>query len=300
MDLTFALRAFIRTVERGSMTAAARDLGVSQPAISKLLRKLEAHVRARLLERNSRAMTPTAKGLHLYQASSAALSAIDAAIEGTRSDTGGVGGDLRLHGPVCLGESRLHRIVAAFQERHPDVSVRLTLENHSADLVREGFDLALQLGRPNRDDMVCRRVGTIRRILVAAPAYFSAHRPLNGPLDLLDHAVFSTDTALTRSGSLVLCREDAITEVGVRPVLVTNNAQILIEALLLGRGVGTAQVQLVFDDLKAGRLLRVLPDYELKASDLFLTYPSATYLRPVVRAFIDFVVPALRRIEGLS
>jgi DNA-binding transcriptional LysR family regulator len=115
MDITSAIRTFVRVVDRGSMTAAATDLGISQPAVSKLLRNLEAHMGARLLERSSRAMRPTAQGLILYEASGAALSAIDAAIEAVRSDVGAVRGNLRLHGPACIGERHLHRIVAGFR-----------------------------------------------------------------------------------------------------------------------------------------------------------------------------------------
>ena len=127
MDLTAALRAFVRTVERGSITAAARDLGVSQPAVSKLLRNLEEHAGARLLERTTRAVSPTPQGLALYEASGASLAVIDAAVEAIRSDMGNIGGTLRLHGPVCLGESHLHGIVADFQRHHPAVTVDLTL-----------------------------------------------------------------------------------------------------------------------------------------------------------------------------
>lgn len=299
MDLALALRAFVRTVERGSMTAAARDLGVSQPAVSKLVRNLEAHARTRLLERSSRALRPTTPGLRLYEASRAALATIDAAIEEARNETGSLDGPLRLHGPVCLGESRLHAIVADFQGVHPGVSVHLTLENRAADLIHEGFDLAIRMGRPVEQDVVIRRIGLIQRILVASPAYVAGCEPVVAPNSLLDHAMFVSDTVLSRADALPLCRDGETTDTSVRPVLTTNNAQVLINAVLAGRGIGTAQVQLVAAELADGRLVRVLDDYEIPPTELYLTYSSARFLRPTVRAFVDFAIPALRRIDGV-
>ena len=178
MDLTAALRAFVRTIERGSITAAARDLGVSQPAVSKLLRNLEKHAGACLLERSSRAVRPTPQGLALYEASGTSLAAIDAAVEAVRRDMGEISGTLRLHGPVCLGESHLHRIVMEFQNRHPAVSVELTLENRGVDLVHENIDVAVRIGRPADQSHILRRIGLIKRILVAAPEYLATRGPI--------------------------------------------------------------------------------------------------------------------------
>lgn len=299
MDLAAALRAFIRTAERGSVTAAARDLGVSQPAVSKLLRNLEAHVGARLFERHSRALRPTVPGARLYDAVQGPLSAIDAAIESVRDDGGAIRGGLRLHGPVCLGERRVHAIVMAFQERHPDVSVRLTLENRHADLVHEGIDLAIRAGRPTGEDIVMRRVGLIQRILVATPAYLERCGAPREPECLLRHAVLATDTVLGRDGSLALLRGGEATEIRVTPILTTNNAQVLVDAILASRGVGTAQVQLVAEALSDGRLLRVLREHEIRPTELYVAYPSARFLRPAVRAFIDFAIPRLQAIEGV-
>lgn len=300
MDLTSALRALARTIERGSITAAAHDLGVSQPAVSKLLRNLEKYVGARLLNRNARAVRPTAQGLTLYEASETSLAAIDAAVEAVRSDMRGIGGKLRLHGPVCLGECHLHRIVMDFQRRHPAVTVELTLENRAVDLVHENIDVAVRIGRPVDQSPVLRRIGSITRILAAAPEYLATHGPLKRYQSLGQHAVIVTDTVLSRRGTLTLCRANASAEVVVKPVLRTNNAQVLTQALKAGRGIGTVQLLLVTEELRTGRLVRVLPQYEVKPSELYIIYPTSRFVRPAVRAFIDFVVPALRSIEGIA
>lgn len=299
MDLASALRAFIRIVERGSMTAAAADLGISQPAVSKLLRNLEAHAGARLIERSSRATRPTSQGLLLYEASGGALSHIDAAIELVRNDVGAINGHLRLHGPACVGERHLHRLVMRFQDRHPAVTVDLALENRSVDLIHENIDLAIRMGRPTDQSLIVRRIGFSRRILVASPGYLARRGPIRSTNDLCKHDIIVTNASLSRGGVLSLCKGKAMTDVSVRPKLTTNNAQVLVDALKTGRGIGTAQVLLISEALKRGQLSRVLPQYEVKPTELFLVYPSAKYLRPVVRAFIDFAVPALHRIEGI-
>lgn len=298
MDLTAALRAFVRTVERGSITAAARDIGVSQPAVSKLLRNLEDRVGARLLERNTRAVRPTAQGRALYKTAGGALVAIDAAIEGARSDAGVIAGSLRLHGPTCVGERHLHRIIMDFQDAYPQVSVELTLENRSVDLIFEDVDLALRMGRPSDQSLILRRIGLSRRILVASPEYLRRRGPVVRCRDLASRDIIVTNASL-RSGSIALRKGSKKADIAVQPRLTTNNAQVLLDALKAGRGIGTAQVLLVADELKRGDLVRVLPQYEIEPTELFLTYPSSKFLRPAVRAFVDFAVPALKRIDGI-
>jgi DNA-binding transcriptional LysR family regulator len=300
MDLTGALRAFIRTIERGSITAAARDLGVSQPAVSKLLRTLEAHVGALLLERSSRVVRPTPLGLRLYEVSGTSLAAIDAAIEAVRHDMGEVSGTLRLHAPVCIGESHLYRIVMDFQNRHPEVVIELTLENRAADLVHENIDVALRIGRPEDHSQILRRIGLIKRILVAAPEYLSRHGPVKRWQALNTHSIVVTDAVLSRQGTLTLWTGRTSVDVPVNPSLRTNNAHVLVQTLKDARGVGPVQLPLVTEDLEAGRLVRVLPKYEIKPSELYITYPTSRFLRPTVRAFIDFVVPALKSVDGIS
>lgn len=298
MDLASALRAFVRIVERGSMTAAAADLGVSQPAVSKLLRNLEAHAGARLLERSPRALRPTAQGLALYEAAGGALAAIDAALEGLRGDTAAIFGELRLHGPTCVGERHLHRIVMAFQDAHPSVAVTLSLENRSVDLIHENVDVALRMGRSTEQNLIARRIGFSRRFLVASPDYLARGAPLRDVADLDAHDLLVTNASL-RGGMLRLRKGEVVEDIAVRPKLVTNSAQVLVDAVTAGRGVATVQHLLVTEELRRGALIRVLADREIEPSELFLVYPSSKFLRPLVRAFVDFATPELRRIEGI-
>lgn len=300
MDLAAALRAFIRTVERGSVTAAARDLGVSQPAVTKHLRNLESHVGARLVERSSRIVRPTALGQSLYEASRSALTTIDAALEGVRRDMGEIEGLLRVHAPTCIGVKHLHKIVLAFQEKFPTVTVDLVLEDRTVDLVYENFDIGVKYGRPEGQEIIIRRLGMVRRILVASPAFLARVGPIETVERLSEVDVITTAAVLSPRDSLTLVRDGKSVEAGVRAVLRTNNAMVITNTLLDGHAAGPVQHLLVAEELADGRLVRILPEFEVKSQEVFWAYPSVRFMRPAVRAFTDFVVPQLRMVEGID
>ncbi|MCF3934946.1 LysR family transcriptional regulator [Acuticoccus sp. M5D2P5] len=299
MDLALALRAFVRTVERGSISAAARDLSVSQPAVSKHIRNLEGEVGARLLERSARLVRPTPLGQTLYEASRQGLATIDAALEGVRRDMGAVEGLLRVHAPTCIGAKQLHPLVLDFQELHPGVTVDLALENRTVDLVYENFDLALRLGRPETPGLIIRQIGVVRRILVATPALLARIGPIDSLAQLADVPVVST-LSMAPLDTLTLYRGGEASEALVRPILRSNNPDVVVRTLIEGRAVGPIQRLLVPDELGDGRLVRILPDYELRASDAFFAYPSVRFMRPVVRAFTEFAIARLRRVDGID
>lgn len=300
MDLAIALRAFVRTVERGSVTAAARDLAVSQPAVTKHLRNLERHVGARLLERSSRMVRPTAQGQALYEASRSGLAMIDSALEGVRRDMGAIEGLLRVHAPSCLGNKHLHPIVMAFQASYPAVRIDLVLENRTIDLVYENFDLAVRYGRLEGQDLIMRRLGWIRRILVASPAFIEKVGPIETLERLAELEVVTTPAVLSPRDILTLRRQGQTFEVQVRPILRTNSAEVVARTLLDGQAAGPVQHLLISEDLAAGKLVHILPDYEVRPTEAFLTYPSVRFMRPAVRAFTDFAIASLRKVEGID
>ena len=300
MDLTAALRAFARTVERGSLTAAARDLSLSQPAVSKHIANLEHRVQARLLERSARSVRPTAEGQALYDASRSALASIDAAVEGLQADSGRLEGTIRVHAPSCIGTNHVHSIVMDFQRQHPNVAVDLVLESRTVDLVFENFDLALVYGRPEAQDVIIRRLGLVRRILVASPAFLAKH----GEIDSLDRLskvpLITTPRSVTAQNRLALLRDGAQTEVDVWSILRTIDGHVIARTLLEGHAAGPVQHLMIADDLSSGRLVRILPEYEVRPTEMFLAYPSVKFMRPAVRAFAEFAVERLQKIEGVD
>lgn len=301
MDINSALKAFVRTVERGSITGAARDLAISQPAVTKHLLNLERHVKARLLERSPKNVRPTDQGLALYESCRYALASIDAALEGVRLNAGEIDGPIRVHSPACIGEKHLYGMLIEFQDAHPGVNVELVLDNRSVDLIYENFDIAIRYGKIEGQNIIARRIGWIQRILVASPEFLNRVGEI-GSIEALSELdmVATTSTISSRNTIFLSCDGDPAVELPIRPVLKTNNAQVLVKSLLSGRGVGPVQVNLILDELREGKLQRVLPHYDVRPTEIALTYPSTKFMRPVVRAFTDFVVPRLRTVEGIA
>ncbi|SFB42254.1 DNA-binding transcriptional regulator, LysR family [Rhizobium sp. NFR07] len=300
MDINTALKAFIRTVERGSITSAARDLGVSQPAVTKHLANLERHLKTRLLERSSRSIRPTIEGMELYEASRLAIASIDAALEGAMINTGEISGNLRIHAPSCIGAQHLQVFVGDFQDQHPAVTIELVLDDRIVDLIYDNFDLTLRYGKILEQEVVARRVGWVRRFLVASPEYLEKAGPVYEPQSLSNLNVIATLRTPSNRGTVSFYHDSGRVEVvSINPVLKTNSAQVMTSAILRGRGIGLVQQNLVTDLLRRGEVVRVLPDYTLESSEAFLAYPSTKFMRPVVRAFTDFVMPRLRALEGL-
>lgn len=300
MDIATALRAFIRTVERGSVTAAARDLNLSQPGVTKHLRNLERHVGARLLERSARTVRPTAQGQILYDASREALTTIDAALEGVRRDMGEIEGHLRVHAPSCIGAKHLHKILMAFQRQYPAVTADLILDNRDVDLVYENFDIAIKYGRPIHQDLIIRRLGSIRRILVAAPSFLECNGPIDSLDDLYRAGVIASSRSLSARDTLTLHNRHGETfDIPIRPVLRTNSAEVIASTLLEGHAVGPVQLLLVTTELAEGSLIHILQDYEVSPTEAFIAYPSIRFMRPVVRAFSEFAIEHLNSLEGI-
>ena len=194
----------------------------------------------------------------------------------------------------------LHPIVTAFQAEHPRVTVDLVLEDRVIDLVHEDYDLAFRYGRPEGQDLVVRRLGWVRRILVAAPAYLARAGGIETPEQLAACDLVTTRAAVDARSALILHRSRETLTVPVQPVLRTNSAEVLVATLLAGRVIGPVQHLLVADHLETGRLVRVLPDYEVRSTDAYLVYPSVRHMRPAVRAFTDFAVPRIRAVEGMQ
>ncbi|MBB4003680.1 LysR family transcriptional regulator [Aurantimonas endophytica] len=300
MDLAAALRAFTRTVERGSITAAAQDLSISQPAVSKHIANLERRVRARLLERSARLVRPTPEGQALYDASWSALASIDAAVEGLHATTGRIEGTIRVHAPSCIGGKYLHPLLMQFQRIHPNVSFELMLENRTVDLVFENFDMAFIHGRPSAQDLIIRRLGLARRILVASPAFLAEYGPVDTLERLSQVPLVTTARSMTTKNRLALLFEGSSTELEVRSILQSNDAHVIGRTLLEGHAAGPVQHLLVTGELASGRLVRILPDWEVRPTELFLAYPSVKFMRPAVRAFADFVLDNLQTVEGID
>src|SRR5689334_2562766 len=187
MDRLAAFEIYIRVVDTGSFSAAARHFDVGQPAVSKAVAQLEEWLGVKLLLRSTRSLTPTEAGQNFYARAKRAVEESGAAVLAARGTAAGLTGKLRVSAAVCF--ARLHIVpkLPNFLNRNPDLDVELVLDDRNIDLVEEGVDLALRMGDLADSNMTARRIGEARRRVLATPAYFERCGVPSMPADLLKH-----------------------------------------------------------------------------------------------------------------
>ena len=293
MDRLEELAVFVAIVEAGSLAAAARRTNRSPAAATRALAGLEARVGGRLVARTTRRLAPTPAGLALAERARGLLAGYEAAVSG--AGEGLVRGFVRVTAPVLFGRRHIAPVVASFLDAYPETQVELMLADRNVDLVEEGMDVALRIGTLAPSRLVARRVGQVRRILVASPAYLAAHGAPARPADLAAH---DTIHGLIRPGP----REWMFGRSRVRlaPRLIVNEVEAALIAARAGRGIARVLSYQAADDIAEGRLVRVLARYEPPPVPVHLVTPGAD-LRPArVSAFLDHAAMALRSLPVLG
>jgi DNA-binding transcriptional LysR family regulator len=302
MDTLRAMRIFVRTVELGSLSSTARELGTTQPTVSKLLAQLERQLAVRLLERSTRGLSPTEQGQRFYRDAKLVLEQFDAAVGGVQGMSGQAAGFLRISAPVALGQYRINAIVQRFLADHPGIEVELILNDRFSDMVEEGIDIAFRLGGALPQDAIGRHLATVPRYLVASPAYLEQRGIPANPADLAAHDFVRF--AWTPGNTVDLFRQEEQQEEQLRVKVSSrfrvNNALAIREALSLGSGIGVCPEWLVGDLLDSGELRRVLPEWGAGWQDLYLLCPSRSYQPLRTRMFIDFAAEQLTSLRGFE
>lgn len=283
------MRALRRVVELGSFSAAGAALGISHTIVSRQLRQLEQQLGAQLLNRTTRRFMLTAAGKEYYEASRQILDALDAADRAVGQHQASPTGSLRINAPMAFGTLELSAWLPQFMARYPELQVDLVCNDRIVDLIEDGFDVALRLSRDLPDStLIARRLASSAIMLVAAPAYLARCGTPRTPAELMQHNCL-TYTQVTRPQDWTLSGPDGNSQtVSVRGSLQANTGVALRAAALAGSGIATSADFIVAADLRAGTLLRVLPDYTLRPRELYVLYPQSRHLAPKVRAFVDF------------
>lgn len=298
MDRLAQLEIFSKVVERGSFSRAARDLGITQPTASKAVGGLEAGLRARLLQRSTRTLTVTDAGRRFYQRCRTVLDTLEEArAEAAEADA--PRGVLRLHGPVVLGELFLGPAAVAFQRRWPAVRCDLTFLDSYVDLVAEGADLSIRLGQVTDPSLVRRPLGRLRRLLVAAPRHLREAGVPRTPADLARHPAVRF-SGLPTGNALTLLGPRGPVTAELAPGFLSNNAIALRAALVGGLGVGLTFEWLVERELRAGRLVEVLPRFPCVPLEMSAVFASGRFIPLRARAFLDFLPGFLRGTPGIE
>ncbi|MCJ2027498.1 LysR family transcriptional regulator [Methylobacterium sp. J-067] len=292
MDRLDELALFVAIIDAGSLAGAARRLNRSAAATTRALAALEARVGARLVARTTRRLAPTPAGLALAEQARGLVSGYEGAILG--AGEGLVRGLVRITAPVLFGRRHIAPVVASFLDAYPETQVELVLADRNVDLVEERLDVALRIGAPAESRLVARRVGQVRRILVASPAYIAARGAPQSPGDLATH-----DTILgqTRSGPLEWLF--GRTRVRLAPRLIVNEVEAALTAARAGRGIARVLSYQAAEDIAAGRLVRLLPGHEPPPVPVQLVTPGADHRPARVNAFLDHASAALRALPVL-
>jgi DNA-binding transcriptional LysR family regulator len=285
-----AVRIFTQVVEAGSFSAAGRGLGLAPSSVSRQIADLEDELGARLFHRTTRRLSLTEAGQVFYARAGKILVDLEEAKLAVAQPGGAPSGVLRLTVPGSLGRLHLVPAIADFQQGHPAVKVGLVVTDRLVDLVEEGFDLAIRVGRQRDSSLVARRIGTSRRLVCAAPSYLAKVGAPQEPADLVRH-----DCLTFRShpgASFWRFRgPDGGREVRASGALFANDGEALVSAAVAGLGLVLVPEWLVGPDLRAGRLQEVLTDYRASpdATPLYALYPHRRHLPAKVRAFVDFL-----------
>jgi DNA-binding transcriptional LysR family regulator len=292
MDRLTAIEIFVRVIDTGSFSAAARYQGIGQPAISKAIAQLEDWLGVRLLLRSTRSLTPTEAGRNFYNHAKRTVEEADEAVRAARGVAGGLCGRLRVSAPTCFARLHLVPQLQRFLAKHPDLDLELMLDERSIDLVDEGIDVALRMGAMPDSSMVARKIGQARRLVMATPAYLERHGTPASPGDLQAHQM----VIYTRDGA----GEGYTFRQGTAEATVTPRGRVSISAsegvraaVLADIGLTIASEWSFAPELISGAVVPVMEDWALAPIALSAVFPAGRLVSAKSREFISFVESCL-------
>ncbi|MBL8518607.1 MAG: LysR family transcriptional regulator [Betaproteobacteria bacterium] len=296
MDNLTDVAVFVRVVERGSFTRAADELELSRAVVSKYLTRLEERLGVRLLNRTTRRLSLTEAGAELFAASQGALERIaeaEGAITRLQREPRGT---LKINAPMSFGILELAPALPEFLRRHPDIQVDLRMDDRQVDLVEEGFDVGVRITqRMAPSSLVARRLATCRQWVCAAPSYLAEHGTPETPEDLSAHNCILYQYASAANVWRFRAPGGRDIAVAVTGNLRANNGIAEREAAVGGVGILLTPSFYVGEELRSGRLVRLLSEYSLPELGIHAVYPKRSHVPPKVRVFVEFLA---RRFGG--
>jgi len=284
LDLITCIKSFVRTVETGSFSAVAREMDTTQPTISKQIAALEEYLDVQLLVRSTRKVSLTDEGMRFYERCQPVLEALFEAESsvGKRQNPSGI---LRINCSVAFGQMQVLPRLKRFLDRYPDIKIDLTLSDHFVDLVGEGIDLAIRIGKFPDPNLISQPIGTFRFVVVASAAYLEKFGEPQVPTDLLHH------------NCIVYTRQSTGNEWHFRGTTVTvsgnlqvNNSMALREAVLAHIGVGSAPMWTFNNELQNRLVKVILTEYEPEPIPIQVVYRRGRFQSAKIKCFIDFLI----------
>ncbi|KQS71766.1 LysR family transcriptional regulator [Rhizobium sp. Leaf371] len=294
MDRWTEFHVFVKIAEERSMTKAASTLGLSISGISRHLMNLETRLGARLVQRSTRQLSLTSEGEALFADARDLLATWDAAEANVTARSHAPTGRLRIGASLSFSLLHLMPVVAQFRQLYPALSIEIISSNRYYDIIENGLDLAIRTRRVEADSSITiRRLGETRRLLAASPRYLRDRGTPRHPNELLDHDLILY-TLADNWNEFRFRRGDETILVKVDGAILANDGQLICQAARDGLGILAQPTYIVQDDLDAGRLIKVLDDWDLPRLTMNIAYPSKSFMPVRTRLFIDFLVERFR------
>jgi DNA-binding transcriptional LysR family regulator len=297
VDLIDTLRCFVRVVETGSFSAVSRECRISQSAVTRQIAQLEKHFTARLFHRTTRRLTLTDDGQSLLIHARQLMTAADEMEAAFGRQTNSPTGLVRL-GTTIAGGLVLASRLPVLLDRYPGLKVELIMRDQFSDMIEDRLDLEWRTGEIADSSLVARRIGEAGRAVVAAPSYLERHGTPLVPEDLATHACL-IHSSMSDPNIWRFTGPDGPLAVPVNGAFGANDSVAVLRAVRAGHGIGLLPEIEVVDDLRAGRLCRLLIKYPSQVVPAYIIYPSRRNLAPRTRVVMDFVVEQAREIQAL-
>lgn len=299
MDRMAAMEAFVLVVDTGSFSAAARRLNVGQPAVSKLVAQLEDRLGVKLLVRTTRGLTATEAGLNYYERARRSIEEADEAELAARGAGRSLTGRLRIAAAVTFARIHVMPHLPEFLQQHPDLEIEVVLDDRNVDLVQEGIDVGLRMGRLADSSLTAKRIASGRHVVVGTPSYFAKTGEPTEPSGLATHEAViydqgggGADWSFRRNGA-----EVAVT---LKGRLRVSAAEGVRAAVLANGGLAIASEWMFAPEIANGSVKIVLQDWELPAIDLWAVFPTGRRATFKARTFTQFVQQVMALTSGLN
>jgi len=291
-DRLSALRLFSRVARTGSFSAAGRELGLSQPSVSRIIAELERDIGVGLMTRTTRAVALTEAGADYLARIEPILGDLDEADHAARG-TGELRGRLRIGTSSSFASREVIPVLPAFAQRHPALTIDMILDDERQDLVAEGVDVALRFGPLADSSARARRIGSARRVLVASPAYLARAGAPAAPADLPSHRIVFAPPSRS-AGAWTFRKDGKVTSVRVEPHASFSTNEGAVAAAVAGMGVFSTGNLGCRREIERDELVRVLPGWDMGGTEINAVYVGGRGAKPAARAFTDYLIEALK------
>ena len=289
MDTLSAMKAFARVAETHSFSATARDLRLSKSLISRQISSLENELGVRLFNRTTRSLALTEAGQDYFERVTRILSDIEEAQATVTHLQTTPRGKLRISAPMSFSILHLSSALPDFLEQYPDIEIDITMNDRFVDLIEEGFDIGIRIGRLTDSTMKVHKLASLKRIVCASPAYLARYGSPRTPDDLKHHNCLCYSNMTSREEWRFITAEGLASSVKVKGRLQANNGDVLRVAALKGMGIAYLPSFMIGADLQAAALVSLLTESTPQDAGIYAIFPPSRQVSTKVRAFIDFL-----------